>query len=104
MCRCSSATGSAPRTALDPVASAAGDGTGGDAVTEPQAATSAYAAPTGATDDRSVGPPAAPMTLPPLIVPYDVMVVDPDLLWRVETMNGFSHMMVKDTVTVLGAC
>ena len=44
------------------------------------------------------------MTLPPLIIPFDVIVVDPDLLWRVDVMNGFSHVMVKDAVTILGAC
>jgi len=44
------------------------------------------------------------MTLSPLTVPFDIVVVDPDLLWRVDAMNGFRHLMVKDMVTVLGAC
>ena len=44
------------------------------------------------------------MTLSPLTVPFDVLIVDPDLLWRVDAMNGFRHTMVKDTITVLGAC
>jgi Mrp family chromosome partitioning ATPase len=44
------------------------------------------------------------MTLSPLTVPFDIVVVDPDLLWRVDAMNGFRHAMVKDEVTVLGAC
>ncbi len=43
------------------------------------------------------------MSLTPLTVPFDVLVVDPDLLWRVDAMNAFEHVMVKDMVTVLGA-
>ncbi|MGZ4784268.1 MAG: hypothetical protein ACXV5S_01230, partial [Acidimicrobiales bacterium] len=43
------------------------------------------------------------MSLTPLTVPFDVMVVDPDLLWRVDAMNAFDGVMVKDMVTVLGA-
>ena len=43
------------------------------------------------------------MSLTPLTVPFDVLVVDPDLLWRVDAMNAFDHVMVKDMVTVLGA-
>jgi Mrp family chromosome partitioning ATPase len=44
------------------------------------------------------------MTLSPLTFPFDIVVVDPDLLWRVDAMNAFRHLMVKDMVTVLGAC
>jgi len=43
------------------------------------------------------------VSLTPLTVPFDIMVVDPDLLWRVDAMNAFDHVMVKDMVTVLGA-
>ena len=43
------------------------------------------------------------VSLTPLTVPFDVMVVDPDLLWRVDAMNAFDGVMVKDVVTVLGA-
>ena len=43
------------------------------------------------------------MTVPDLVVPVDVAVVDPDLLWRVEVMNALDGLMVKDVVTVLGA-
>jgi hypothetical protein len=44
------------------------------------------------------------MTLSPLTIPFDIVVVDPDLLWRVDAMNGFRNLMVKDMITVLGAC
>jgi len=43
------------------------------------------------------------MSAPDLVVPVDVAVVDPDLLWRVEVMNALDGLMVKDVVTVLGA-
>jgi Mrp family chromosome partitioning ATPase len=44
------------------------------------------------------------LTVSPLTVPFDVIVVDPDLLWRVDAMNAFGHVMTKDVITVLGAC
>jgi Mrp family chromosome partitioning ATPase len=43
------------------------------------------------------------VSVTPLTVPFDVVVVDPDLLWRVDAMNAFDDVMVKDMVTVLGA-
>jgi len=43
------------------------------------------------------------VSAPDLVVPVDVAVVDPDLLWRVEVMNALDGLMVKDVVTVLGA-
>jgi len=43
------------------------------------------------------------VTVPELVVPVDVAVVDPDLLWRVEVMNALDGIMVKDVVTVFGA-
>jgi Mrp family chromosome partitioning ATPase len=43
------------------------------------------------------------VTVTPLTVPFDIVVVDPDLLWRVDAMNAFDGVMVKDMVTVLGA-
>jgi MinD-like ATPase involved in chromosome partitioning or flagellar assembly len=43
------------------------------------------------------------MHAPDLVVPIDVAVVDPDLLWRVELMNAMPGLMVKDVITVYAA-